>query len=155
MRSEAQKLRWANAGGKHLPDTIEKMRSKRAQQVTPFRNTRPEMAVKDILDKLAVKYIQHGRVLGLGHHQWDFKLADCMLLLEVDGCYWHGCKKCIPSERRSRGERQAKADALLNQAAVKAGWGVIRLWEHEIAEGALEDKLVTLSKQGIFESTSA
>ncbi len=58
------------------------------------------------------------------------------LVIEADGCYWHGCKQCKPwknieiNDTRIVGniERGKRKDAVLEQN----GWIVLRFWEHEI-----------------------
>lgn len=58
----------------------------------------------------------------------DEARPDLKLAVEVDGCYWHGCRDCgfvgDPGTRRT----DASKDAYL----VRRGWTVLRLWEHEI-----------------------
>lgn len=58
----------------------------------------------------------------------------------IDGCFWHGCPKhhtvaksnasfWAEKVRRNR-ERDAETDRIL----IRAGWNVVRVWEHEPAD---------------------
>jgi G:T-mismatch repair DNA endonuclease (very short patch repair protein) len=58
----------------------------------------------------------------------------------VDGCFWHGCPKHATKPRqnaafwrRKLAGNQAR-DALVTQTLRKAGWRVLRIWEHELAK---------------------
>jgi DNA mismatch endonuclease (patch repair protein) len=64
-------------------------------------------------------------------------LAPCAVLF-VDGCFWHDCPRCYtrPTQNRKfwdakRQTNQAR-DRKQSRALRKAGWTVIRLWEHEL-----------------------
>jgi DNA mismatch endonuclease (patch repair protein) len=63
------------------------------------------------------------------------------LAIFIDGCFWHGCPRhgrktfnhnvaYWPAKIRSNKER----DADTNMRLVKAGWIVLRFWEHEDPE---------------------
>ncbi|WP_419857332.1 very short patch repair endonuclease [Candidatus Palauibacter irciniicola] len=69
----------------------------------------------------------------------DFFFSEALLVVFVDGCFWHGCPDCghVPKTRsefwrakidRNR-ERDQRNDAMLG----KTGIQVIRFWEHELA----------------------
>ncbi len=69
----------------------------------------------------------------------DFAFPAARLAVFVDGCFWHGCKAhCrIPKSRRAfwRGKisRNMDRDKAAAGALRRAGWRVLRLWEHELA----------------------
>jgi DNA mismatch endonuclease, patch repair protein len=67
----------------------------------------------------------------------DFVFRKEKIAVFVDGCFWHGCKRCrsIPSSNRKFwltkiGKNQAR-DRLVNRTLKKDGWYVIRFWEHQ------------------------
>ena len=142
-QAERNRKRWARHGNKHDPETIAKMKAARARQVIPLQDTKPEQAVQDILDLHGIKYRKHKTIRRLPFHQWDFVIDDLKLLIEVDGCYWHGCELCIPKERRKIGEQNRRRDALYDTAAEEENWSVLRIWEHELAEGKTECIILT------------
>lgn len=59
-------------------------------------------------------------------HKFDFAFPVKRVLIEADGCRFHGCKKCCPrSKPRAR-------DQFINEAAKAAGYTILRFWGHEI-----------------------
>jgi DNA mismatch endonuclease, patch repair protein len=74
----------------------------------------------------------------------DFYFESANLAIFVDGCFWHGCRKCghIPKTNqafwalkieRNRGRHRKVALMLRNE-----GIGVIRFWEHQLQWNVLE-----------------
>ena len=145
--------RWDKAGNKHRPETIEKMKGARANQVFPLVDTKPEKTIQKYLTVLGLEFETHRMAKGLlSRHQWDIVLVKLRLLIEVDGCYWHGCERCCPNSEI--GKENHERDGFLTTAAEAAGWKVVRIWEHDIIEGTAMGKLeeAVRVQQGIFES---
>ena len=69
----------------------------------------------------------------------DFVFPKHQLAIFVDGCFWHGCPKhgTQPKGNRAFWRRKfssnQKRDRLVNRTLRKAGWRVLRIWEHELA----------------------
>ena len=69
----------------------------------------------------------------------DFVFRQARLALFVDGCFWHGCPKHAtkPKNNASFWRRKLAGnkhrDRLVRQTLRKAGWHVLRIWEHELA----------------------
>jgi DNA mismatch endonuclease (patch repair protein) len=70
----------------------------------------------------------------------DFVFRRERVAVFVDGCFWHGCAEHY---RRPKGNRKfwdakitrnMERDAAVTKALRKAGWRVLRLWEHELAK---------------------
>jgi DNA mismatch endonuclease (patch repair protein) len=64
------------------------------------RDTRPELRVKQLLDRLGVDYVYQARVLG-----WrvDFLVPARRLVIEYRSCFWHSCGcrfSRVPKSRR-------------------------------------------------------
>jgi DNA mismatch endonuclease (patch repair protein) len=72
----------------------------------------------------------------------DFVFPKQKIALFVDGCFWHGCPKPkhsnLPRNNQAFWERKLQAnkdrDKFVNGQLRKAGWTVIRVWEHELKE---------------------
>jgi DNA mismatch endonuclease (patch repair protein) len=70
----------------------------------------------------------------------DFIFAKPRVALFVDGCFWHGCPKhaTLPKSNREFWRRKLAAnrarDALVTRMLRRAGWRVVRVWEHELAQ---------------------
>jgi len=67
----------------------------------------------------------------------DFVFKKMRLAVFVDGCFWHGCKKhCVrPNIKpfwKRKFARNKRRDRLVNQTLRRAGWMVLRIWEHEL-----------------------
>jgi DNA mismatch endonuclease (patch repair protein) len=72
-----------------------------------------------------------------GHPDFIFRRE--RLTVFVDGCFWHGCPKHgrKPGSNRAywlpKLRRNQRRDRAVTRALSKAGWHVIRLWEHDLA----------------------
>lgn len=70
----------------------------------------------------------------------DFIFRSSRLAIFVDGCFWHCCPlhSKIPENNRSFWEPKLMANVARDRKASnllrKAGWSVLRVWEHELAD---------------------
>ena len=70
----------------------------------------------------------------------DFVFREMRLALFVDGCFWHGCPKhgTNPKGNAAFWAKKFAAnkarDARVNRALRRAGWRVLRVWEHELKQ---------------------
>lgn len=70
----------------------------------------------------------------------DFVFPANKVALFVDGCFWHACPRCYirPAQNRkfwdAKRETNQTRDRRQSRALRKAGWTVVRLWEHELAK---------------------
>lgn len=95
-----------------------------------------EQAVAQELFAFGVAYEQQHRIDGDPFHAWDFVMPAHRLLIEADGCYWHGCELCgHPGLRENRRNDKAK-DAM----ARKLGWRLVRIKEC----GDVKDQLASV-----------
>jgi DNA mismatch endonuclease, patch repair protein len=84
----------------------------------------------------------------------DFVFPKLKLAIFVDGCFWHGCPKHAtkPVNNRAFWRRKLssnkKRDQMVNQTLRKAGWRVLRIWEHELARKN-ETRLVQRIKRAL------
>jgi DNA mismatch endonuclease (patch repair protein) len=101
------------------------------------RNTRPELALRRALFVAGARgYRVHANLPG----RPDVVFTRVRLAVFVDGCFWHGCKKCgIPTPRTNRSywgpklERNRARDRRTNRKLRVSGWSVLRFWEHQVA----------------------
>ena len=60
------------------------------------------------------------------------------LAVFLDGCFWHGCRRCrsIPTTNRAfwmnKIGKNRKRDKKVQRALHEKGWNVVRIWEHEL-----------------------
>ena len=68
----------------------------------------------------------------------DFMFRKERVVIFVDGCFWHGCPKHsnMPATNREFWLKKLTGnkgrDRLVTRALRKSGWGVVRIWEHEL-----------------------
>jgi DNA mismatch endonuclease (patch repair protein) len=119
-----------------MADTFPK--AKRSEIMAAVRSTNNK--VTEI--KLATIFRRHGvkgwrRHLAL-HGKPDFTFPRQRLTVFVDGCFWHGCAKHLrmPATNRAYWEkkisRNITRDRMTTIQLRKAGWKVLRVWEHEL-----------------------
>ena len=69
----------------------------------------------------------------------DFVFPKLRVAVFVDGCFWHGCPrhgtrpKGNASFWKKKLERNKARDREQTRALKRAGWRVLRIWEHELA----------------------
>jgi DNA mismatch endonuclease, patch repair protein len=85
-----------------------------------------EMIVRRTLRQLGIKW--RGGQCVRGFYP-DLYLPEYNALVEVNGCYWHGCKRCYPKSRR---KAQMLRDRQKLACYLELGYQVIVLWEHDI-----------------------
>lgn len=70
----------------------------------------------------------------------DFFFAEEKLAVFVDGCFWHGCPKCghLPKSHsgfwEAKIEGNARRDKAVSRELRRAGFRVMRFWEHELSQ---------------------
>lgn len=68
----------------------------------------------------------------------DFVFRKMRLAVFVDGCFWHDCPRHGTKPKNNRVfwrrklSRNRKRDGVVNRALRRAGWRVLRIWEHEL-----------------------
>jgi DNA mismatch endonuclease (patch repair protein) len=91
-----------------------------------------------------VKIFRRNQITGWRRHRPvfgkpDFIFPEFKLAVFVDGCFWHGCPRhgTQPASNRAfwrrKFSRNQKRDLMVNGTLHRAGWRVLRIWEHELA----------------------
>ena len=81
----------------------------------------------------------------------DFYFPRERVAVFVDGCFWHGCKRCghIPRTRsafwRTKFERNRTRSMLVRTTLERAGVRALRFWEHEVKYN-VDNVVVTLQQ---------
>jgi len=90
-----------------------------------------------------VSLLRTARISGWRRHldllgRPDFTFRTERLVVFIDGCFWHGCRRCkkIPhanekfwSQKMAYNRQRASA---VNRGLRSQGWVVYRVWEHEL-----------------------
>jgi len=121
-----------------MPDVFTK--AKRSEVMSRIRgrgNKDTELALARLLRRHRIKgWRRHQAVFG----KPDFVFKQARLAVFVDGCFWHGCPKHAtkPKHNRAFWRRKLAAnqqrDQIVNGTLRKAGWRVIRIWEHDFVK---------------------
>ena len=110
----------------------------------PRRDTKPELRVRRRLHALGYRFRVAYPVPGLTRRTIDIAFPRQRVALFIDGCFWHGCPdhgtspvgnanwwvtKITTNQRRDRDT---------GEHLVRAGWTVLRFWEHEHVDSVLQ-----------------
>ena len=108
-------------------------------------DTRPEQVLRSILFQKGLRFRKHHPVdTDLRRVRPDVVFTRQRLAVFVDGCFWHGCPdhgkapKSNSTYWTAKLERNRERDIATTDALRRAGWRVLRIWEHAIVEGANE-----------------
>ena len=116
-------------------------------------DTKPEAAVRSILHRRGFRFRKHLRPLRDLRCTADIVFSREQTAVFIDGCFWHGCplhgheptrnREFWVQKVRGNQARDRRNDAELT----KAGWLVIRAWEHETAADVATQIIVALKER--------
>jgi DNA mismatch endonuclease (patch repair protein) len=111
--------------------------AKRRMERTRRRDTAGETAIRSILFAQGLRYrIDAAPIPGM-RRRADILFRSSRIAVYVDGCFWHGCPvhATWPKQNADFWKQKIEAnrarDADTNRRLKRAGWKVIRIWEHE------------------------
>jgi len=85
-----------------------------------------ELQVKKLLDAMGIQYEQQKQI---GMYWVDFYLPAMNTIVEVYGCWWHGCEQCGKAYPKKNARDRSR------EAYIKAcGYQLVILWEHDLVE---------------------
>ena len=116
----------------------DRMKKIREKIVFPTKDTKIEIKIQNFLKQLGIEFFTHQYMKIEHSYQCDIFIPSRNLIIEVDGCYWHGCKICNKKPHKNL-EKQIEKDKLRTQQLLEKGYKVLRLWEHDINKMSLED----------------
>lgn len=135
------------------PKSIEKMKktirhlSACGKRKIPTKDSSIEIKIQEILSNLHIEYFTH-KYMHIEHgYQCDILIPKQetegviipqKTIIECDGCFWHGCKKCDKGHLKNIAKRKS-LDNLRTKELQDKGFKIIRLWEHEIREMVLSE----------------
>lgn len=123
-----------NKNGKPLPSSDAALSRMKAAK---SRDTVPEKSLRSTLFKMGLRYRVNARPVKEFNRSADIVFRSAKVAVFVDGCFWHGCPvhgtqaKANAEFWRKKIERNKERDVETNQLLRKAGWKVVRVWEHE------------------------
>ena len=109
-------------------------------------NTRPEITVRRLLHRLNYRFRLHRRDLP---GTPDLVLPKYRAVVFVHGCFWHRhtCPRgqVLPVSNRDYWQpklaRNVERDARAREALHQLGWRALTIWECEVADSALADRI--------------
>lgn len=86
----------------------------------------------------------------------DFVFSLARLVVFVDGCFWHSCPKHRTAPKtnakfwRDKLAANRRRDQRVSRCLRRAGWTVVRVWEHDIkkAPDACARRILRLTRLG-------
>lgn len=110
-------------------------RSAMTQQRT--RHTAPELLLRRELHRRGLRYRLHRSVLPGLRRTADIVFVGARVVVDVRGCFWHGCPDHTRLGTSNTAWWRAKLaantarDEETERLLVEAGWRVVVVWEHE------------------------
>ena len=107
------------------------------------RDTRPEVAIRSALHRAGLRFRKHYAALPGSRTRVDVAFPRRRIAIQIDGCFWHRCPEhgTQPAAHSdywaAKMARNAERDRRTDDALVRAGWVVLRIWEHERVEDAV------------------
>jgi DNA mismatch endonuclease (patch repair protein) len=111
-------------------------------QLQRSRNTAPELALRRALHRRGLRYRLHRPPVAGLRRTPDIVFGPARTVVEVRGCFWHGCEVHGTRPRANAEWWAAKLDRNKSRGAETtallraAGWEVVVVWEHEDPEAA-------------------
>ena len=108
------------------------------------RDTLPELSLRRELHRRGLRYRLQQKVPGNNRRTIDIALIRARVAVYVDGCFWHGCTDHLqPPKNNSpwwewKLDDTRRRDADTDAELLRAGWVVVRVWEHETAKAAAD-----------------
>jgi len=124
--------------------------TRRSMRGNKSRDTRPELAVRRRLHAVGFRYRVSVRPLPGLRRTADIVFTRRRVAVFVDGCFWHRCPlhATVPRTRvafwQAKFERNVARDTETDLLLTRAGWTVLRFWEHEDPAAVAENIANTL-----------
>ncbi len=123
-----------------MPDKFSKEIRSHIMSSIRSKNTKPELKIRKMLWPLGKRYRVHDKsVFGTP----DISNKSRKVAVFIDGCFWHGCKRCYTEPKTNskfwrdkilhNKERRKKVIRVLK----KENWTIIQFWEHQIERDPL------------------
>ncbi|MEK7654518.1 MAG: very short patch repair endonuclease [Patescibacteria group bacterium] len=133
-------------------DNVSKKRRSEIMGLVKSKETKMEVAFRKELSSRGLRYRKNS-VSYLGKPDIVFKKNKLVIFL--DSCFWHGCKKHlrIPTRHKkywvAKINRNKKRDFEVSRHYKKLGWKIVRAWEHKIKKdrSALVNKILGVLKK--------
>lgn len=115
--------------------------------------TAPEIALRSALHRVGARFRVGYPVPGRPRRSIDIAFTRRRLAVFVDGCFWHGCPihGAVPVTNHTfwsaKREENLSRDHDTDLCLERAGWTVLRLWEHVATDAAVKLVLAALNER--------
>ncbi|MFG2938471.1 very short patch repair endonuclease [Streptomyces sp. NPDC048282] len=115
---------------------------RRNMQAVRSRDTKPELLVRRLVHAHGLRYRVAARPLPELRRTADLVFRPAKVAVFIDGCYWHGCPEHYVSPKTNPGywsdkvARNVERDRDTDKQLERAGWLVLRFWEHASAQAS-------------------
>lgn len=120
-------------------------------KANPRSDTKPELQLRSLLHRLGYRFRKDLAIDAAGRTvRPDIAFTRNRLAIFVDGCFWHCCPEHghVPNVNLGywpeKLRRNRERDRLAGEHLRKAGWKVVRLWEHVPLEEAAREVVAAL-----------
>lgn len=108
-------------------------------------DTKPEIAIRSALHRRGLRFRKDGLIRGEGAKaRVDICFTRARVAVFIDGCFWHSCPDHCTAPKSNldywvpKLRANVERDLRVNDAFARAGWVVVRIWEHEPVEEAAD-----------------
>lgn len=116
-------------------DNLSKEKRSKVMASIRGKNTRPEIMIRKMLWQKGLRYRIHDRsIIGTP----DISSKKEKLAIFIDGCFWHGCKRCYKEPKSNVGfwrkkilNNRKRRNSVRTQLRGE-GWNVQEFWEHQV-----------------------
>jgi len=111
--------------------------ARRRMQANRSRDTQPELLIRSTLHQRGLRFCVDRQPVEGVRRRADIVFARAHIAVFIDGCFWHGCPehgtwpKANAKFWREKIMANQRRDADTDRRLRKAGWEIIRIWEHE------------------------
>ena len=134
-------------------EVLHKASKRRSRNMSAIKskNTKPEIAVRKLLHSLGYRFRLHRKDLPGSP---DIVLPKYKTVIFVHGCFWHRHENCkyasTPKTRKefweSKFQANVKRDKEIQDKIKNIGWQSVVVWECEIKNEKIKDKLLEIKK---------
>lgn len=131
-----EKIRNSLEGRKLTEEHRENIAKAQRDRIFPFKDTSIEIQVQNILSENKIPFEKHIIIPNLlsgklKYHKFDIVLSNHKILIEVNGCYWHGCSICYKNPNNLQ-LKKINRDKKMKEEILKTDWKLIEIWEHDL-----------------------
>lgn len=149
---------------------------RRGTQVDPLelrRNLRPlDKTISFVMSRIRgrgnqttelalARLLRRGQIPGWRRH-WpllgtpDFVYPKQRVAIFVDGCFWHGCRRCYKPPRHNalfwnhKLRTNRARDRRVSRQLSSVGWKVLRLWEHDLRDERQASRITRRIRDAVY-----